>query len=75
MSYDQYTLLEQSTQNFACQVDRALIAIWQESQESFTQVQNMVNTQIANDAGIQQQTEMFEKRIDQEMEVVHKEVL
>jgi hypothetical protein len=35
MSYDQYTLPKQSTQNFACQVDGALIAIRQESQESF----------------------------------------
>jgi hypothetical protein len=32
MSYDQYTLLEQSTQNFACQVDGAPIVIRQESQ-------------------------------------------
>jgi hypothetical protein len=36
MSYDQYALLEQSTQNFTCQVDGALMAIWQESQQSCT---------------------------------------
>jgi hypothetical protein len=48
ISYDQYALLEQSTQNFACQVDGALFAIQQESQESFTQMQNVVNTQITN---------------------------
>jgi hypothetical protein len=53
MSYDQYTLLEQSTQNFACQVDGALIAIRQESQESFTQIQNVVNTQITNVVAMQ----------------------
>jgi hypothetical protein len=33
ISYNQYTLLEQSTQNFICQVDKALITIRQESQE------------------------------------------
>jgi hypothetical protein len=53
MSYDQYALLEQSTQNFASQVDRALIAIRQESQESFTQMQNMMKPQIANVVAMQ----------------------
>jgi hypothetical protein len=38
MSYNQYALLEQNTRDFACQVDRAFIAIRQESQESFTQI-------------------------------------
>jgi hypothetical protein len=34
-----------------------------------------VNTHIANIAAMQQQTEMFAKRIDQEMEMLGKEVL
>jgi hypothetical protein len=59
MWYDQYILLEQSTQNFACQVDGALIAIRQKSQEWFNQMQNVVNNQIANIATMQQQTKMF----------------
>jgi hypothetical protein len=46
--YDRYVLLEQSTQNLACQVDRALIAVRHQSQEWFTQMQDVVNTQIAN---------------------------
>jgi hypothetical protein len=74
MSYNQYALLEQSTQNFACQVDGALIAIRQKSQELFTQMQNLVNTQIVNVAPMQQQTEVFAKPIDQEMEMLRKEV-
>jgi hypothetical protein len=49
----QSALLEQSIQNFTCQVDGALIAIWQESEESFTQLLNVVNTQIANVAAMQ----------------------
>jgi hypothetical protein len=61
MSYNQFALLEQSTQNFACQVDGALIASRQERQESFTKLQNVVNTQIANGAAMQQQTEMLAK--------------
>jgi hypothetical protein len=52
-SYDQSALLERSTQNFACQVDGALIAYWHQSQELFTEMQNVVNTQIANVAAIQ----------------------
>jgi hypothetical protein len=48
MSYNQYALLEQSTQNFTCQVDGALIAIQQERQESFTCMHNVVNTHITN---------------------------
>jgi hypothetical protein len=74
MSYDQYALLEQSTQNIACQVDGPLITIWQESQESFTQIQNLVNTLIANVAAMQQQTEIFARCIDQDMETLRKEV-
>jgi hypothetical protein len=48
MLYDHYTLVEQRTQNVACQVDGALIAIWQKSQESFTQMKNVVITHITN---------------------------
>jgi hypothetical protein len=51
-SYNQSDLLEQSTQNFAYQVDGALSVIQQESQESFTQMQNVVNTQMANVAAM-----------------------
>jgi hypothetical protein len=61
MLYDQYTLLEQSTQNFTWQVDEALIVIREENQESFTQMHNVRNTQIANVTAMQQQTEMFAK--------------
>jgi hypothetical protein len=41
---DKYALLEQSTQNLACHVDRALIAIRNENQELFILMQNMVNS-------------------------------
>jgi hypothetical protein len=64
MSYNQYALLEQSTQNFACQVDRALITIRQDTQESFTQVQNELNTSITNVAAMQPETEMFTRGIN-----------
>jgi hypothetical protein len=74
MSYDQHALLEQSTQNFACQEDVALIAIWQESQKSLRQKQNVANTQIANVSAMQQQTKMFARRIDQAMKMLSKEV-
>jgi hypothetical protein len=38
-------------------------------------MQNVMNTQITNVAAMQEQTEMFAKQIDQEMEMLHKEVI
>jgi hypothetical protein len=75
MLYDQYTLLEQSSQNVACKVDGTLISMRQENSELLTQVQNMVNTPIINIAVMQLPTEMFAKQIDQETEMHRKEVL
>jgi hypothetical protein len=75
MSYEQYTFIEQSSENLAFQVDGALIAIQQESQESSTKMQNVLNTSIANIAVMPPQTEIFGSRSDQEMEMLHKEVL
>jgi hypothetical protein len=75
MSDDEYALQEQSNQNFGSQVDGGLITIRQESQELFTPMQNMVNTQIADVAAMQWQTEIFVNQIDQEMDVLHKKLL
>jgi hypothetical protein len=51
------------------------MAIRQESQESFTQIRNVVNTQIANVSSMQEQTEMLRIHIDQQMVIVSEEVL
>jgi hypothetical protein len=64
MSYVQYALFQQTTLNSGCQVDGSPIAIREESQESFTQMQNVLNTQITNVGAMQQQTELFARRID-----------
>jgi DNA anti-recombination protein RmuC len=72
MSYDQYALLDQSTQNSACKVHGALITIREESQESFTQMQHEVKTQITNVVAMQQQTEMLAEQVDHEIEMLRK---
>jgi hypothetical protein len=59
MSYDQYAQLKLSSQNFTFQVNAVLIIIQQESCQLFTQMRNMMNTQTANIATIQLQTEIF----------------
>jgi hypothetical protein len=55
-------------------VQGALIAIQQTSQESFTYMQNVMNTQITNVVAMQPQTDMFTMGIDQEIDMLHKEV-